>query len=182
MPQPFGRSRSHPAPQELISFPSCFPGWWTSKMGTRPCGGVGVSLEPGTSDSLLIRFKFFRQCTEKCFREKQLSSFECSFRTGAAKTHKKGQRWSWKKSVFDVPVLTVPAQISCCLWRCHEQTPPTKSSDSMVLGLLSTSAPSSSHHPLKTQMCVSVDPALRVSQIQQMNRTFYSFNMRVKKK
>lgn len=61
MPHPLGSSRSHPAPQELISRPTCLPGWWTSRMGTRPCGGVGVSLDPGTRTSLLIRFNCCRQ-------------------------------------------------------------------------------------------------------------------------
>lgn len=61
MPHPLGISRSHPAPHEFISCPTCLPGWWTSKMGTRPCSGVGLSLEPGTSTSLLIRFNSWRQ-------------------------------------------------------------------------------------------------------------------------
>lgn len=61
IPHPLGSSRSHPAPQEFISCPTCLPGWWTSRMGTRPCSGVGLSLEPGTSTSLLIRFNSWRQ-------------------------------------------------------------------------------------------------------------------------
>lgn len=65
MPHPLGSSRSHPAPQELISCPTCLPGWWTSRIGTRPCSGVGLSLEPGTSTSLLIRFN-------SCTRQKML--------------------------------------------------------------------------------------------------------------
>lgn len=61
MPHPLGSSRSHPAPHEFISCPTCLPGWWTSRMGTRPCSGVGLSLEPGTSTSLLIQFNSWRQ-------------------------------------------------------------------------------------------------------------------------
>lgn len=61
MPHPLGSSRSHPAPHEFISCPTCLPGWLTSRMGTRPCSGVGLSLEPGTSTSLLIRFNSWRQ-------------------------------------------------------------------------------------------------------------------------
>lgn len=60
MPHPLGSSRSHPAPQEVMSCPTCLPGWWTSRTGTRPCGGVRLSLEPGTSSSLLMWFSSCR--------------------------------------------------------------------------------------------------------------------------
>ncbi|TNN42644.1 hypothetical protein EYF80_047170 [Liparis tanakae] len=43
MPHPLGSSRSHPAPQEVMSCPTCLPGWWTSRTGTRPCGGTCAS-------------------------------------------------------------------------------------------------------------------------------------------
>lgn len=56
IPQPLGSSRSQPAPHEGISWPTCLPGWCTSSTGTRPCRGVGVRQEPGTSSSLRIRF------------------------------------------------------------------------------------------------------------------------------
>lgn len=75
IPQPLGRSRSHPAPQEFSSFPTCLPGWWTSKMGMRPCGGVGLSLEPGTSNSLLMRFSSFIQNTENTSGKTE--AYEC---------------------------------------------------------------------------------------------------------
>lgn len=60
IPHPLGSSRSHPAPHKFISCPTCLPGWWTSRMGTRPCSGVGLNLEPGTSNSLRMRFNSCR--------------------------------------------------------------------------------------------------------------------------
>lgn len=60
IPHPLGSSRSHPAPHEFISCPTCLPGCCTSRMGTRPCSGVGLNLEPGTSTSLRMRFNSCR--------------------------------------------------------------------------------------------------------------------------
>lgn len=60
IPHPLGSSRSHPAPHEFISCPTCLPGCCTSRMGTRPCSGVGLNLEPGTSTSLRLQFNSCR--------------------------------------------------------------------------------------------------------------------------
>lgn len=122
MPHPLGSSRSHPAPQQLISCPTCLPGWWTSRMGTRPCGGVGVSLDPGTRTSLLIRFN---SCQQKLSNENTVPPLTV---------------WQWE-------INASPAPISCDRWRCHGQTFPTGDSDSSVLVHLAASAPSSSPRP-----------------------------------
>ena len=86
MPHPLGSSRSHPAPQELISCPACLPGWWTSRIGTRPCSGVGLSLEPGTSTSLLIRFN-------SCTRQKMLDVSATSKLIFALRNRDEKKKW-----------------------------------------------------------------------------------------
>lgn len=123
MPHPLGSSRSHPAPQELISRPTCLPGWWTSRMGTRPCGGVGVSLDPGTRTSLLIRFN--------CCRQKWVTN------ENAAPPF---TVWQWE-------INASPAPISCDRWRCHGQTFPRGDSDSSAQVHHGASAPVSSPRP-----------------------------------
>lgn len=128
MPHPLGSSRSHPVPQELISCPTCLPGWWTSRMGTRPCRGVGLSLEPGTSNSLLIRFSSCGQLSVKSLEQSlRLSVFWESISSGEEKNR--------------------PALRSCCPWRYRGQSAPTGNSDSSVQVRLATSAPSSSPRP-----------------------------------
>lgn len=123
MPHPLGSSRSHPAPQELISCPTCLPGWWTSRTGTRPCGGVGVSLDPGTSTSLLIRFSSCRQ--------RRLA----------------GENTAPPFAVGRGGINAPPAPISCDPPRCRARTFPTGDSDSSHQEHLAASVPFSSPRP-----------------------------------
>ena len=162
MPHPLGSSRSHPAPQELISCPACLPGWWTSRIGTRPCSGVGLSLEPGTSTSLLIRFN-------SCTRQKMLDVSATSKLIFALRNRDEKKNEYKRVLIYQirhvyVSTITVmvtdicwmtfllenddpPALISCYRSHYPGQTAPTDSSDSNVQVLLATWAPSSSPRP-----------------------------------